>query len=461
MSVAIDYSKLKTEKNEDESDDFLPSGGAPKPSLQEIPEEEKKKINSKVAREMSDKKSHVDISKWLHENINEKKLFSENKETLSSKEKKRHPNSRKEEEKKSIRGEDDNIPTLTPNDYKNKEMYMLKSKWKIIDFLGAGSYGKVFLAQEIKDVTFSSSNIEEEKKEEKTMRLVALKIVDKKNYFPSEVNLWKKISYSDDEKSVGCKIYIVCLYDVIVTSNNVYYVMEHIKGITLRDFMHKTPLQKISFSSTIWIIMKICEAIETMFNLGIVNRDLKPANMLVNYDQKSNYFTTIKIIDLGFSTNKETCLHSVRRDRNGIEMGHIIYQGTPKYSSSVMKSIYEENESKTSRLLTRDEAFSLLLCEDIYLIGKTTKKIIDILMEEKSSLPEEVFMDGEEILHDKEELQDIVNDFIDIYGYDQKMNKIEYLQKVIIKLRKLYNRNKPLVRSPGMNFNTGAPGEVN
>lgn len=46
-------------------------------------------------------------------------------------------------------------------------------------------------------------------------------------------------------------------------------------------------------------IRRMCEALTLLSRLGIVHADLKPDNILVEYDEENYRITSLKIIDFG------------------------------------------------------------------------------------------------------------------------------------------------------------------
>ena len=46
-------------------------------------------------------------------------------------------------------------------------------------------------------------------------------------------------------------------------------------------------------------LRRMCEALALLSRLGIVHADLKPDNVLVDYDEETNRIVSLKIIDFG------------------------------------------------------------------------------------------------------------------------------------------------------------------
>jgi serine/threonine protein kinase len=274
-----------------------------------------------------------------------------------------------------------------------------KEKYIIRHVLGDGAFGMVVLIDELneekkdgtnknEDKSTSTSKRKEESKEEKrTTSLRAVKIVSKQLVILKELEIWKKISYTnpDDKSSIGCSPYIICLYDFFESRNKVYYIMEYFEGKDLYFFLtdpknaNKVPLKKL-----ITLFRQICEAEKYLVDRGIVHRDLKIENVMVYFDDKKK--PTVKLIDLGFAQEKKSCLFydgtkreekdidekgEVSNKNTSIPVGYVEFRGTEKYTSKLMKQLKEEHVSgKHTTYFTGDEAFEFLVAEDTYQLSQ-------------------------------------------------------------------------------------------
>lgn len=124
---------------------------------------------------------------------------------------------------------------------------------------------------------------------------VAVKIIEKENerqsiihQFSDEISVLKKANHPN----------IVNLYDFFETKDNVYIIMEHIKGGTLAELMEERS-NIISDNEARQIIKYLLKAVDHLHRLGICHRDIKPANIMFDsFDDLS----TLKLIDFGLST---------------------------------------------------------------------------------------------------------------------------------------------------------------
>lgn len=93
---------------------------------------------------------------------------------------------------------------------------------------------------------------------------------------------------------------IVSVYDVSVTSDVKYIVLEYAEGITLKEYLQQNG--PLSVDETIHIAVQILSGLEHAHSRGIIHRDIKPQNIIIAPDG------SIKITDFGIAKipNSET-----------------------------------------------------------------------------------------------------------------------------------------------------------
>ncbi|OAI56237.1 hypothetical protein AYO49_04710 [Verrucomicrobiaceae bacterium SCGC AG-212-N21] len=120
--------------------------------------------------------------------------------------------------------------------------------------------------------------------------------------------------------------HIVSIYDYgEVTGGFLYYVMEYVKGTNLRHLMRggETPSRKL-----LTIAMQVCEALQFAHINGVVHRDVKPANVLI--DERGH----VKVADFGLSKILGTCPAQLTAASDSL--------GTPEYMAP--ETITHEHE---------------------------------------------------------------------------------------------------------------------
>ena len=73
-----------------------------------------------------------------------------------------------------------------------------------------------------------------------------------------------------------------------------YLALEYIRGRNLRDLLQHGPM---SLFAAVTIVYRILEGLETIHRAGYVHSDIKPENLLVEFDQ--GRVAKVKIVDLG------------------------------------------------------------------------------------------------------------------------------------------------------------------
>jgi len=101
---------------------------------------------------------------------------------------------------------------------------------------------------------------------------------------------------------------VVKLWEVQETERTVYLVMEYVESKTLQEILKK-PDFRASYSDTqiLTFVHSILNVISYLASKGIMHRDLKPDNILVEKGGK------IKIIDLGLATYVDLPKHIFKR----------------------------------------------------------------------------------------------------------------------------------------------------
>jgi len=149
-------------------------------------------------------------------------------------------------------------------------------EYKLLQNLGSGSFSNVYLAE----------------KDNKTVAVKIIRYGDKKNLEKSlkEVELLKEISLPK------CHQALTCFYDYRYDNQYLYIEMEYIKGKTLdifSDSYKNNPLllYKLLYS----IIYDICTGLEFLHSKGIIHRDIKPQNIIIDENNQP------KLIDIGLA----------------------------------------------------------------------------------------------------------------------------------------------------------------
>ncbi|NIN92633.1 protein kinase, partial [bacterium] len=180
-------------------------------------------------------------------------------------------------------------------------------RYQIIEELGKGGMGKVYRV------------LDKELKEEVALKLIKPDIAsDKKTLerFSNELKLARKISH----KNVGR------MYELMEEKGIRYITMEYVPGEDLKRLIRK--VGQFSAGKTVSITKQVCEGLVEAHRLGVVHRDLKSQNIMVDEDGNA------RILDFGIA-------RSLRG--KGIT-GAGVMIGTPEYMSPEQAEVKEVDQ---------------------------------------------------------------------------------------------------------------------
>lgn len=84
---------------------------------------------------------------------------------------------------------------------------------------------------------------------------------------------------------------IVKIYSYFEENNTAYYVMDYVRGVSLRDYLKSKG--KISWEEAKKLLFPIMDALEVVHSRGIIHRDVTPDNIYICEDN------TVKLLDFG------------------------------------------------------------------------------------------------------------------------------------------------------------------
>jgi len=227
------------------------------------------------------------------------------------------------------------------------------SHYKIIEKLGEGGMGEVYLAEDFQlkrkvAIKFLPSHLIKDK--------------ESRERFEREAQAAAALNHPN----------IITVYEIGEFEEHVFIVMEYAKGETLRDKIdHFKPTStEFPIEEIINFAIQICEGLEKAHQAGIIHRDIKPGNIIIDKDNK------VKILDFGLAKlkgvsqlTKETStigtIHYMSPEQiRGEEVDHrsdiwslgvILYEMITgrlpfigEYEQAVMYSILNENPEFTS-----------------------------------------------------------------------------------------------------------------
>ena len=194
----------------------------------------------------------------------------------------------------------------TPTEELNRGT-VFASRYEIIEELGKGGMGKVYRVEDKKI------------KEEVALKLIKPEVAsDKKTIerFSNELKMARKIAHRN-----------VCrMYDLGEEKGTHYITMEYVPGEDLKRLIRK--VGQFSAGKTIFMAKQVCDGLAEAHRLGVVHRDLKPQNIMVDEDGNA------RIMDFGIA----------RTVKGKGLTGAGVMVGTPEYMSPEQAEVKEVDQ---------------------------------------------------------------------------------------------------------------------
>lgn len=163
--------------------------------------------------------------------------------------------------------------------FMRSEMFEAKQfgRYRLRELLGSGGMGEVYLAEH-----------------QLLRRPCAIKIIR-----PERAGDAKMLARFEREVQATAKLShwnSVYIYDYGHTADGtLYYVMEYLPGLTLQELVAKSgPLRP---ARIIYLLRQICSALHEAHGLGLIHRDVKPANIFVS--ERGGQYDVAKLLDFG------------------------------------------------------------------------------------------------------------------------------------------------------------------
>jgi eukaryotic-like serine/threonine-protein kinase len=187
----------------------------------------------------------------------------------------------------------------------------LDGKYKLIECIGEGGMGRVFLARQVAPL----------------LREVAVKVV--KTGMDSKAILAR---FDAERQALAIMDHpnIAKVLDAGTTSTGQpYFVMELVRGLPITKFCDE---QKLTPRQRLELFVPVCQAIQHAHQKGIIHRDIKPSNVLVASSEER---AMPKVIDFGVAKAVVGSTPSEQSMMTGF--GAVV--GTPEYMSPEQASL--------------------------------------------------------------------------------------------------------------------------
>lgn len=231
----------------------------------------------------------------------------------------------------------------------------LGSRYEIKSLLGVGGMGMVYKAQdrELGEVV-AIKTLKPELIASDTSAL---------ERFKSEIKLARRISHRN----------VVRTYDLGETSGLYYLTMEFVEGKSLKELIKQRG--RLPASAVLPIAKQLCRALEVAHDEGVIHRDIKPQNMVVQADG------VLKVMDFGIA-------RLVTRPSDGgfTQRGMII--GTPEYMSPE-QLLGDELDARADLYATGVVLYECLVGA-VPILGNTPMALIAKVLEEVPRAPRSI-----------------------------------------------------------------------
>ena len=118
---------------------------------------------------------------------------------------------------------------------------------------------------------------------------------------------------------------IVTIFDVGHDEKGPFVIMEYLKGETLDKAIERGKLSAADFSE---VVIQVMEGMVAAQSLGLVHRDLKPGNLMVNWLPSGRL--QLKILDFGLAKFSKMAVPQTKDQEEGI-MGSIYFMAPEQF----------------------------------------------------------------------------------------------------------------------------------
>lgn len=162
------------------------------------------------------------------------------------------------------------------DNYLNK---VISDRYEIKEIIGVGGMAVVYKAYDRVDD-----------------RIVAVKIL-KDEYLANEEY---RVRFKNESRAISVLNHpnVVKVFDVCFGDDMQYIVMEHVEGITLKEFIEKQNV--LDWKEALIVVIQILKALQHAHDKGVIHRDIKPQNILLLPN------ASIKVTDFGIASFKRS-----------------------------------------------------------------------------------------------------------------------------------------------------------
>lgn len=167
-----------------------------------------------------------------------------------------------------------------------KRNTVLHARYRIMDILGQGGFGIVYLAYDLRQA--ENIAVKEYFPYGRAFRTGSSKVIFQENCMNGYKQFVREASVMEE---INGYVETPAVWGFIRENNTAYIVMEYIKGVTLQKWIEK--YGNIDAQSCFGMLNPVMQSLDRMHGRGILHMDICPENILISDTGK------VKIIDFG------------------------------------------------------------------------------------------------------------------------------------------------------------------
>jgi hypothetical protein len=234
---------------------------------------------------------------------------------------------------------------------------LMRNKWRILERLGAGSFGTVYRVQDVKGEWIEALKVLG------VDRLTGAEAEEMRKRFLREAQIMKRLG-TDSHHIVG-----LSTYEEDIEAGLIYFLMEFVEGRSLAQVLEEDG--PFTVERTIRLALQVCDALMAAHEgpEPVVHRDLKLENLMLTTDRSGEEM--IKVLDFGIAKIAER-----EADSRLTTVGTL---GTPGYAAPEQLRA-EDVDGRTDLFAFGVILYALLTAHDPWL-GKPAHEPTDQIYE--------------------------------------------------------------------------------
>ena len=194
---------------------------------------------------------------------------------------------------------DNTIKKVSDAGFLPEGTWLASRQYKIIKHIGAGGYGKTYLVE----TQFGSQKVVKELFIDSMCcrgaeNAVVVSVEENKHIFKAQCEKFKEEAKLINKLSHPNVVKVSAIFE---ENNTVYYAMDYINGVTLKEYRK---LNKLSESEILLFLNQLLSALGYLHSVGVSHLDIKPGNIMIDKTGR------LVLIDFGSSKLFDSISHN-------------------------------------------------------------------------------------------------------------------------------------------------------